>query len=312
MTAVLSGEYRDVIQCDDAPAYLLPWRSNRIVSTAWPLVAALLRGERQMTGIAFCALGDGVSTWDSMPPGGAPDAAHLAHETVRVPIAANDISYVDAMGAAASTPTHRLSIRMSITAEASPLTLREWALFGGDAVATLNSGRMINYVIHPRIDLKLGETLTRTIRLSFRPGAGTAVSTDLGEVPEHWLATKSPDLVDGVGVKLMTALSKMKVSTIGDLARFAPDSKSTTLAPARVVELRGKARLALRTAAEVAAVPSLAKLSLRDIVAADPASLPDLPTATIEMLQEQLALLQLSLDARFLEQTTLGELTTSK
>ena len=307
---VLSGEYQDTIRRGRAPPHIMPWRSNRIVSTAWPLVAALLRGERDTRGIAFCAIGDGVASWDDLAPHDAPDATHLAHETVRVPIAANDIGYVDAAGGHASTPTHRLSIPVTLTATTSPLRLREFALFGGEATAALNSGRMINYVIHPRIDLKVGDVVTRTIRLSFRPTGRVAVSTDLGEVPAHWLATKSAEMIDGVGAKVLTALRKLQVMTIGDLARLAPGSKSTVITPARAVELRGKARLALRIAADVSAAAPLAGVLLSDIVGADPATLlAAVPAATIETLQEQLALLQLSLDAQFLAQTTLGELT---
>jgi hypothetical protein len=306
---VLAGEYRDTIRRGRAPPLALPWRSNRIVSTAWPLVAALLRGER-MAGIAFCAVGDGAASWDDRAPDDAPDATHLAHETARVPIATADIGYVDAVGGAASTPTHRLSMAVTVTATTSSMRLREFALFGGEATAALNSGRMINYVIHPRIDLAVGDVLTRTIRMSFRPTGRTAVSTDLGAVPVHWLATKSAEMIDGVGAKVLSALRKLQVTTIGDLARLAPGAKSTVITPARAVELRGKARLALRIAADVAPAPPLAALSLNDIVTADPAALPSsVPPTRIETLQEQLALLQLSLDAQFLAQTTLGQLT---
>lgn len=306
---VLAGEYQDTIRRGRAPPLAMPWRSNRIVSTAWPLVAALLRGERSMAGIAFCAIGDGVASWDDGASLEAPDATHLAHETARVPIAPADIRYVDAAGGAASTPTHRLSMSVTVTAT-SAIRLREFALFGGEATAALNSGRMINYVIHPKIDLEVGDALTRTIRLSFRPTGRTMVSMDLGEVPVHWLATKSAEMIDGVGAKLLAALRRLQVTTIGDLARLAPGSTSAAITPARAIELRGKARLALRIAAHVAAAPPLATLSLSDIAAADPATLPNaVPPTTIETLQEQLALLQLSLDAEFLAQTTLGELT---
>ena len=306
---VLVGEYQDTIRRGRAPPVLMPWRSNRIVSTAWPLVAALLRGESSMAGIAFCAIGGGVASWDDRASVDVPDATHLAHEIVRVPIAPADIRYVDSAGGAASTPTHRLSVSVRVTAT-SAIKVREFALFGGEATAALNSGRMINYVIHSRIDLKAGDVLTRTIRLSFRPSGRASVSTDLGEVPAHWLATKSAEMIDGVGAKLLAALRRLQVTTIGDLAQLAPGTTSAAITPARAVELRAKARLALRIAADVAAVTPLATLSLNDIVVADPSTLPStVPATTIQTLQEQLALLQLSLDAEFLTHTTLGELT---
>lgn len=307
---VLSGEYCDTIQCGRAPPRSTGWRSNRIVSTAWPLVAALLRGERGVAGIAYCAVGDGVASWDHASVTDTPDATHLAHETARVPIAATDVRYVDAAGAVVSTPTHRLGLTVTMTAANGPAQLREFALFGGEATSAPNSGRMINYVIHRRIDLALGDVLTRSIRLSFRPTGRSAISTDLGEVPMHWLAAKPAQLVDGVGAKVSETLRQMRVTTIGDLSRLALGTPSNLLTPARTVELRGKARLALRIAAEVATVVPLEALPLSDIAAADPASLSNsVPATTIETLQEQLALLQLSLDARFLTQTTLGELT---
>jgi hypothetical protein len=230
-----------------------------------------------------------------------------------MPIDPGDIKYVDAAGGIVSTPTHRLELGITITATAGPMRLREFGLVGGDATAVANSGQLINYVIHPRVDLAPGAVLTRRIRLSFRPGGGSALTGDVLQIPAHWLADVPAASVDGVGTKARQALSEQHVTTLGELARLERDQRPSEIAPAKAIELRGKARLALRTAAEVTAVPSLQKLSLRDIMAGDATSLPGaVPPSVIDRLHEQLALLQLTLDARFLAQTTLGDLTRTR
>jgi hypothetical protein len=284
------------------------------VSSAWPLVAALLRGERSVSGIRFCAVGSGADAWDTARPP-TPDSTRLVREVTRVPIAPADIQYVDATGTVATTPTHRLELEVTVMASQGPLRLREFALFGGEsATSAPDSGRMINYVIHPRIDLAAGKSLTRTIRLSFRPAGGgrAAQSVDLLDIPLHWLANEPTKTVDGVGTKMQGLLREIGVTTVGDLARLTQERRPAEFSPARAIELRGKARLALRTAAQIMKVKELETLTLRDIVMAEPDELPGaVGPSTIELLLEQLALLQLSLDAAFLTHTTLGDLTRS-
>lgn len=83
----------------------------------------------------------------------------------------NQISY---SGSTDQTPTSRLEITASLhgadlVAEGS-VPLQEFGLFGGDATRTPNNGYLVDYVIHPRVDLTRTMTLTRTVRLSFTAG----------------------------------------------------------------------------------------------------------------------------------------------
>jgi hypothetical protein len=266
-----------------------------------------------MRGIAFCAVGEGLDSWDVTPPASIADVVRLERELLRVPITIGDMRYVDATGATASTPTHRLQLTVTVTAPSSAIRLREFALVGGDATPVADSGQLVNYVIHPRIELAPRATLTRTIRLSFRPGGGSAHVDDLLELPAHWLADESVEAVDGVGAKVMETLRALDVATIGALASADPPKLSKLFSGAKSIELRSKARLALRTAAALLPVPSLEKIAVRDILAGDAASLPGaLAPLAVDRLHEQLALLQLSLDARLLARTTLGDLTRTR
>jgi len=54
--------------------------------------------------------------------------------------------------------------------------LREFGLFGGDATRTPNSGYLIDYAIHPRVDLTRTMTLTRTVRQSYTAGGARGES----------------------------------------------------------------------------------------------------------------------------------------
>ena len=141
-----------------------------------------------------------------------------------------------------------------------------------------------------------------------RPSTGGADS-DWLIVPAHWLAQKSPRLLDGVGKAHETALAGLNVKTIGALAEMEPVPVGNALPLAKTVELRSKARLAVRTAANVAAVPALAQRTAWDVITMPPSELPeDVSPMTLETLREQLSALQLSLDARYLKHVTVGEL----
>ncbi len=111
-----------------------------------------------------------------------------------------------------------------------------------------DSGYLINYVIHPRLELPAGNTLTRRVRFTLRPGAGSAGGDWVG-LPSHWLSKESPLLLDGVGNTYASALAGAEVKTIGALAEIEPARGAARAIPlAKAVELRTKARLTVRTA----------------------------------------------------------------
>jgi hypothetical protein len=303
----LMGEFQDTIRDGGAGSRSTRvWRCNRIVSTAWPLIAARLRDASAVRGIVCCAFGSGDERWDRAAPTVTPDTRQLAREVARVAIASDQVRYVDAVGQPSADPTHRLELAVTLIASA-PLVVREFGLFGGEATALPDSGRLINYAIHPRVDLTRGARLTRRIRLSFRP-EGAAAADELS-MHGHWISTEPAQTVDGVGPVLARELGRQGVTTVADLAALDVTRRPAALALAKAIELRAKARLTLRAVAHPSVIAGLDDITLAKLLQTPATALPPTaPAAAVEALQEKLALLQLALGATFLERTRLGQL----
>ncbi len=273
------------------------WRHNLIVSSAWPLVAALLRKEPNAIGISFCAVGEGDSAWDRTVPRPTAETARLYREIARSAVALTEMRYIDAAGHPARGWTHRLELTITISPSSNPRTVREFGLFGGDATSTPNTGRLINYAVHPVIELRANQKLTRTIRLNFRPG-GSAITEQGGGVPAHWLGNQPASLIDGVGDAVAAALKDAGATTIGELAML------------QIVELRAKAQLAMQTAAQLVRAPTFSDKTIDDVLSTT--SDESVPIDTLDRLQGQLGLLQVALDARWLKRRTMAELLASR
>ena len=303
-----TGCYRDTVSERDAVRWQSGgWRHNLIVLSAWPLVTALLRKEPNALGISFCAVGEGDSAWDASPP--QPDVAttHLHREIARVSVGLTDMTYVDAAGRPARTWTHRLELTVVIPATQNARRIREFGLVGGDATATSNTGRLINYAVHPVIELRANQKLTRTIRLNFRPG-GTTTNDQAAGVPLHWLGDQPVTLIDGVGDALATSLKD--TTTVRELATLQLDQLPKGVSRARAVELRAKAQLAMQTASQLVRISSLSSATLDDILAATPDLTID--ADLLERLQSQVGVLQVALDARWLRRRTMAEFLASR
>jgi hypothetical protein len=284
------------------------WRHNVIVSSAWPLVTALLRKEPNALGISFCAVGEGDPAWDSTPPQPSPETLRLRREIARAPVGVADMRYIDAAGRPAQTWTHRLELTVVIPAAPNPRQVREFGLVGGDATGNANSGRLINYAVHPVIELRANQTLTRTIRLNFRPG-GSASGEQAGGVPMHWLGDQPVTLIDGVGDTVATALKDTGVDTVRELATLKLDGLPKGVSRSRAVELRAKAQLAMQTAVQLVRAPSFNDKTIDDVLSATPDE--SVPVDTLGRLQGQLGLLQVALDARWLKRRTMADLLAS-
>jgi len=309
----MHGRYRDALA--DRRGRLVsrtPWRGNTIVHKAWPLVAALVRNDGALHGILFCGVGVGDPSWDVHPATASPGSTRLHHEVVRVPVTAADLAYVDGRGRVATGPTGRVEATITLTAPASGITLREFGLFGGDATPAANSGYLINYVIHPALTLAAGSTLTRRVRLSFRPAvSGKGVETL--NLPRHPLGALPATALDGVGPQIGAALEEAGAPTVQAVAQLAAGTSVGDLSTTRIVELRAKARLVVRTAAALPAIPSLDGQEAHTLLTAAPAELSaetGVPIDAVDGLQELLARLQLALDARTLRRMTLAQLRT--
>jgi hypothetical protein len=303
---MIQGCYRDIVSERETVRWQAGgWRHNLIVSSAWPLVTALLRKEPNALGISFCAVGEGDPAWDSTPPQPSIETTRLHREIARTPVGPADMRFIDAAGRPARTWTHRLELTVVIAAAATPRRVREFGLAGGDATAAPNTGRLINYAVHPVIELRANQKLTRRIRLNFRPG-GSAISERAGGVPMHWLGDQPVTLIDGVGDTVATALKDTGADTIRELATLQLDDLPKGVSRSRAVELRAKAQLAMQTAAQLVRAPSFNDKTIDDVLSATPDE--SVPTDYLDRLQGQLGLLQVALDARWLKRRTMAEL----
>jgi hypothetical protein len=172
MSNRLSGRYQDsLFNTQGRLLWQREWCHNRILNNCDLLLAVLLKGEAGMRGLLYWAVGQGQSNWDTLLPNPQSTNTQLTHEVARLPLTPAQIHYLNDAGVISPTPTPRLEVRLDL--EGSTLvangfqSLREFGLFGGNATTAPNSGLMINQVIHPRIDVAPGMTLSRTLQLTF-------------------------------------------------------------------------------------------------------------------------------------------------
>lgn len=308
----IRGRYRDfVYECEAGLIFDSGWLSNTIANSAWPLIAGLLKNDPRLAGILFCAVGAGNSAWDGTHTSPSSVADQLEDEIDRVAVPIEDIVYLDSDETPVEGPTTRIRVSVNFQWTDQDQTLREFGLFGGDASQTKDSGYLINHVIHPRIDLVASETLTRQIWLTLRPDIH-------GEWPEpssHWLGSASVEEIDGVGSAYSTALADALIETIGDLAGSEPTALETDIPLMKLVELRAKARLAVNTAERISPVSELLDRSAWEVIATPTSTLAAEAAASseeVQRLREQVEMLQLAMDNRFLRRSTIGELARSQ
>jgi len=305
----LKGRYRDVvIDAHGVPVAVTPWRSNLLVDGAFTLLAALLKREPGAEGILFWAVGAGRADWDASRPAPMPWATGLVEEVGRLEVPREAIAFVDERGADVDGPSPNLETKLVFEWPEQQVTLREFGLFGGDATAETGSGVMINHVVHDRIDLQPKQRLTRELRLSL---ARTAASDgNWLEPPPHWIADADAKVVGGVGAHIAGVLAGKGIKTVDALAGVDPQADAG-VPRVPLIELRTKARLALRTAADLNPPPGLHEVTVSRVLttaSADLAHDTGVAETQVVKLREQLSTLELALDHRFLGRMTVGTL----
>ncbi len=313
MTHAIRGSYHDTLIDHQGRICLESvWHSNTIVQNCNTLLAALMKSERGMSGILYFAVGEGESDWDSMRPNPMFTTSQLTTEVRRVVLNDNDIAFLDNTGQPSKTPTNQLEITINLRGEdfvsRGHQSFREFGLFGGNATETSDSGFMINYVIHPRIDLVPGMTLNRRLRLNF--AGGFIVETEL----TGFGATLPVTSIDGIGDIYGAVLTNQGIQTLGDLIEIDPLVPVGDIPQVKLREFRAKARMVTHLRIDLT---HLAPLYGRDIssfigdIPEDLASAIDSPGVTPEMvteLQEELAILQIALDDVQLQRIRLDDL----
>jgi hypothetical protein len=308
----LEGYYRDRL-CDSQNRTIWDggWRANRVVERCNGLLAALMKGEPGFSGILYWAVGEGEAAWDNLMPSPSGDDRELSNEVARKALSAEEIVFLDENNEAVEEPTSRLQIGTTFTPEelGGDRPLREFGLFGGDATETANSGWMIDYVIHPRIQLSEEMTLTRNLHLTF--GIGGAGMSD---VAAGFGGTLPVNSIDGVGKRFGSILNVAGVRTLNDLIAVNPLQRIATIPGVKLREFRAKARMALGFRADLLPFTSLSEWNISDLLQADSEAIladigtPSVGTSQVIQLQEALAVLQVALDDSALQEISLGTL----
>jgi hypothetical protein len=314
---LLQGYYCDRL-CDsqNSPIWDGGWRANRVVESCNGLLAALMKGEPGFSGILYWAVGEGAAAWDNLIPSPNAGDRQLSNEIARKALTAEEIIFLDEDNETVEGPTARLQIGATFTRKElggqGLQMLREFGLFGGDATEAANSGWMIDYVIHPRIQLSAGMTLTRNLHLTFGiggRGTGETVGGFGGALPVN--------SIDGVGRRFSSILNAAGISTLNDLIAVDPLQGIASIPGVKLREFRAKARMALGLRADLLPFASLSERSISNLLQADPELLtaeigaPGVTARHVIQMQEALEVLQVALDDTALQEISLGTLLSS-
>jgi hypothetical protein len=145
------------------------WGYNQIQNTCAVLLASLLKGEAGYNYMNYFGVGSGDVSWDTTPPTKSYDQTTLENEYFRKSVLTTDIVYLDPLTDLVSgTPTSKIEVTVTLAAGEATGTLREFGLFGGTATATLDSGEMVNWISHARIDKDSALQIQRKVRIEFQ------------------------------------------------------------------------------------------------------------------------------------------------
>lgn len=310
----MKGFYRDTIRRDNGNVEQRTWCSNHISPQCSVLLSSLMKREAGLEGIQYCAYGSGLPEWDTHIPVPPVDSSALTHESGRLFLPDTVIFFIDATGTPVATPTDRLEILLEMNgddiASEGMVVLREFGLFGGDAGETADSGRMVNHIIHPRIDLSPGMVLTRRIHLHFTETvvATAAPSGNFGR-------SLSVSCIDGIGEEYTQQLIDASIITIGQLADIDPLRSIGTIPPVKLYEFREKARMVImHQSPDISLFHEIDDLSLSGILfnsedqILESANNPALTIEIVRNLKNTIAQLQVALDDSVLQEISLGEL----
>lgn len=142
--------------------------SNIVVLTASTLLARLMKDPSEpAAGVSYFALGTGNPGWDLFnPPAPVDTQETLEAEIERV--APTSVTFIDPLsGLPSLVPTNIVDWDFDFSESQAVGFLCEAGLFGGDALATANSGSMITFKTFPVISKTSTMTISFTYRLTF-------------------------------------------------------------------------------------------------------------------------------------------------
>src|SRR5262249_7867302 len=142
-----------------------PWQQNLICFSGLDLIGHLLCNDPNLTGLTWCAFGEGDPDWDNQPPPADRTRTILTAAIARVPLT----------NAHLRSQYRTLRIRMRLEPGVATGTLREFGWFGGEASARPSSGRLLNHKAHDALVKGPDDSLDREIAIELSdqlaPGA---------------------------------------------------------------------------------------------------------------------------------------------
>lgn len=171
----VSGKWFDKIMRKDGSIEFgqhgeFEWDSNQIQNTFMTLLAGWCIQEATIAdGITYLAVGHGLVGWDSAAPTLSHSDTTLEAEYFRSAISPGTDSYFIDPGTnlVSLTPTNKIELVVLIDYADAIGALREFGLFGGDASATTDSGHMVNWIHHARVDKDITMAIERKVRILF-------------------------------------------------------------------------------------------------------------------------------------------------
>ena len=139
---------------------------NLVVSSFVNLIMSLLKKQAGYTGIQYWAVGSGASSWDSNMPSPSLSDTRLTAELGRVEIDPSKIEFLTPDYGTSDVPTNIIQISHSFGEKDCNGTWREFAIFGGNATDSRNSGIMINKRHHSVLTKTEEMTVERIMRFT--------------------------------------------------------------------------------------------------------------------------------------------------
>lgn len=167
MNRSIIGEYVDTIYHADGRVEVRE-AQNCIINDIGKLIACLFKGQSGYSRLGYWAIGQGLDSWDNVnPPSAQPSDTGCVNEIGRKAIPSENIVFLDSGNRVTSTVTNRIQITLTFTESDCNGTWREFAIFGGNATSTRNSGIAINHKNHSILVKTNSMVIERQIRFTF-------------------------------------------------------------------------------------------------------------------------------------------------
>ena len=318
---LVKGFYRDIFfDKFRRPKQDNGWKSNVIVRDCNLLFAMLMKREEGIKGILYLAVGKGEHYWDHESLAPLVTTSKLTAEVVRKEVAPEHIVFLDEAGEPVKSPTPCIEVTTEFREEdlkkEDSKVLREFGLFGGNATDESDSGVMIDYVIHPRIDMTGGMVLKRKLRLIF--GISDKLHKEPENIPQKEVTGFGGNLpvidIAGVGEKFSEILNDHGIHTLSDLFDIDPLKPIGSIPMARLRQFYGKARMVMKQNLNLEPFAAFSGYSISRMLLYRPEELANavadagITPEDVYNLQKDMTILQVALDESYLKKITLGDL----